>query len=81
MKIKPFKSHLRSLINKRDIFCLFLVPKSALSAVIISAILILFEFKIFKDLWQINKKELFPITVTIVVAFTVSVDIGILTGL
>ncbi|OQV19905.1 Sodium-independent sulfate anion transporter [Hypsibius exemplaris] len=57
------------------------VPKAALSAVIMAAILILFEFKIFKDLWLINKKELVPILVTIIVAFTVSVDMGILSGI
>ncbi|GAU96474.1 hypothetical protein RvY_07913-1 [Ramazzottius varieornatus] len=57
------------------------VPKAALSAVIMAAILILFEFKIFRDLWLINKKELLSIGVTIIVSFTTSVDIGILSGI
>ncbi|GAU94763.1 hypothetical protein RvY_06482 [Ramazzottius varieornatus] len=56
------------------------VPKSSLSAVIIAAVLILFEFKIFTDLWRVNKMELLPLLVTIVVSFVTSVDYGILVG-
>ncbi|OQV12725.1 Sodium-independent sulfate anion transporter [Hypsibius exemplaris] len=56
------------------------IPKAALSAVIIVAVLILFDFKIFKELWHLSRKELIPVLLTIIISFTVGVDYGILAG-
>ena len=47
---------------------------------IIIAVLILFDFKIFKELWQVSRKELLPVIATIIISFTVGVDSGILAG-
>lgn len=57
------------------------VPRSALGAVIICAVSAMFEFKIFKDLWLLNKKELLPLTATITVSLFYGVDSGILVGI
>ncbi|XP_055328612.1 sodium-independent sulfate anion transporter-like [Paramacrobiotus metropolitanus] len=57
------------------------VPKAALGAVIICAVSVMFEFKIFRDLWLLNKKELIPLIMTIAVGVIFGVDFGLLAGI
>ncbi|OQV20249.1 Sodium-independent sulfate anion transporter [Hypsibius exemplaris] len=57
------------------------VPRAALGAIIICAVSVMFEFKIFRDLWLLNRKELLPLTVTIAVSLFFGVDYGLLAGI
>ena len=57
------------------------VPKAALGAIIICAVSMMFEFKIFRDLWRLNKKELLPLTATILISLFFGVDFGLLAGI
>ncbi|KAJ6643611.1 Sodium-independent sulfate anion transporter [Pseudolycoriella hygida] len=56
------------------------IPKAALSAVIISAVIFMIEYEVVKPLWRCNKRELLPGAVTFIVSLIVGVEIGLLGG-
>ncbi|GAU91106.1 hypothetical protein RvY_03425 [Ramazzottius varieornatus] len=57
------------------------VPKAALGAVIVVAVLILLDFKIFKELWATRKAELVPLAGTILSSLFLGLDTGFLIGI
>lgn len=56
------------------------IPKAALSAVIISAVIFMIEYEVVKPLWRCNKRELLPGAVTFILSLVVGVEIGLLAG-
>lgn len=56
------------------------IPKAALSAVIISAVIFMIEYEVLKPLWRCNKRELLPGAVTFTLSLIVGVEIGLLGG-
>lgn len=56
------------------------IPKAALSAVIISAVIFMIEYEVVKPLWRCNKRELLPGAVTFILSLIVGVEIGLLAG-
>ncbi|XP_012891720.1 PREDICTED: sodium-independent sulfate anion transporter [Dipodomys ordii] len=55
------------------------IPKSALAAVIITAVAPLFDTKIFRTLWRVKRLDLLPLGVTFLLSFW-EVQYGILAG-
>lgn len=56
------------------------IPKAALSAVIISAVIFMIEYEVIRPLWRCNKRELIPGAVTFVLSLAVGVELGLLAG-
>lgn len=56
------------------------IPKAALSAVIISAVIFMIEYEVVKPLWRCNKRELLPGAVTFILSLIFGVEIGLLGG-
>ncbi|XP_016969700.1 sodium-independent sulfate anion transporter isoform X2 [Drosophila rhopaloa] len=56
------------------------IPKAALSAVIISAVIFMIEFEVIKPLWRCSRRELLPGAITFVMSLGVGVEIGLLLG-
>lgn len=56
------------------------IPRAALSAVIISAVIFMIEYEVVKPLWKCSKRELFTVTLTLVLSLLVGVEIGLLSG-
>ncbi|XP_032575040.1 sodium-independent sulfate anion transporter isoform X2 [Drosophila sechellia] len=56
------------------------IPKAALSAVIISAVIFMIEFEVIKPLWRCSRRELLPGAITFVMSLAVGVEIGLLLG-
>ncbi|XP_055638948.1 sodium-independent sulfate anion transporter isoform X2 [Toxorhynchites rutilus septentrionalis] len=56
------------------------IPKAALSAVIISAVIFMIEYEVIRPLWRCNKRELIPGAVTFVLSLGVGVELGLLAG-
>ncbi|XP_054736000.1 sodium-independent sulfate anion transporter isoform X1 [Anastrepha obliqua] len=56
------------------------IPKAALSAVIISAVIFMIEFEVVKPLWRCSRRELLPGAITFVVSLAIGVEIGLLLG-
>lgn len=56
------------------------IPKAALSAVIISAVIFMIEFEVVKPLWRCSRRELFPGAITFIFSLTLGVEIGLLLG-
>ncbi|ALC44993.1 CG6928 [Drosophila busckii] len=56
------------------------IPKAALSAVIISAVIFMIEFEVIKPLWRCSRRELLPGAITFVLSLAVGVEIGLLLG-
>ncbi|XP_055609114.1 sodium-independent sulfate anion transporter [Uranotaenia lowii] len=56
------------------------IPKAALSAVIISAVIFMIEYEVIRPLWRCNKRELIPGAVTFVLSLIVGVELGLLAG-
>ncbi|XP_017487778.1 PREDICTED: sodium-independent sulfate anion transporter [Rhagoletis zephyria] len=56
------------------------IPKAALSAVIISAVIFMIEFEVIKPLWRCSRRELLPGAITFVVSLAIGVEIGLLLG-
>lgn len=56
------------------------IPKAALSAVIISAVIFMIEYEVIRPLWRCNKRELIPGAVTFVLSLVVGVELGLLAG-
>ncbi|KAG8507495.1 Sodium-independent sulfate anion transporter [Galemys pyrenaicus] len=57
----------------------YYIPKSALAAVIIMAVVPLFDTKIFQTLWRVKRLDLLPLSVTFLLCFW-EVQYGILAG-
>uniref|UniRef100_A0A182S6L0 STAS domain-containing protein n=1 Tax=Anopheles maculatus TaxID=74869 RepID=A0A182S6L0_9DIPT len=56
------------------------IPKAALSAVIISAVIFMIEYEVIRPLWRCSKRELIPGAVTFVLSLIVGVELGLLAG-
>lgn len=56
------------------------IPKAALAAVIISAILFMVEYNVVKPMWRAKKLDLVPGVGTFVLCLTLPIELGILTG-
>ncbi|XP_047529589.1 sodium-independent sulfate anion transporter-like [Vanessa atalanta] len=56
------------------------IPKAALAAVIISAILFMVEYDVIKPMWRAKKLDLIPGVGTFVLCLTLPIELGILTG-
>ncbi|XP_045497084.1 sodium-independent sulfate anion transporter isoform X2 [Colias croceus] len=56
------------------------IPKAALAAVIISAILFMVEYDVVKPMWRAKKLDLIPGLTTFVLCLALPIEMGILTG-
>ncbi|XP_072931591.1 sodium-independent sulfate anion transporter isoform X2 [Epargyreus clarus] len=56
------------------------IPKAALAAVIISAILFMVEYDVIKPMWRAKKLDLVPGVGTFILCLTLPIELGILTG-
>lgn len=61
-------------------FCKY-IPKSALSAVIISACISTIDYRIVPKVWRVQKVGLIPMFVTFITSFVVGIEYGILIGI
>ncbi|XP_021270762.1 sodium-independent sulfate anion transporter isoform X3 [Numida meleagris] len=68
---------LLSLAYLTSIFCY--IPKAALAAVIISAVVPMFDARIFRTLWRVKRLDLVPLCVTFLLCFW-EVQYGIMAG-
>ncbi|KAJ3644901.1 hypothetical protein Zmor_022600 [Zophobas morio] len=59
----------------------FYVPKATLAAVIICAMIYLFEYESFAIIWKNKKLDMIPFLVTLICCLTISLDYGILIGI
>ncbi|KAK3091412.1 hypothetical protein FSP39_019726 [Pinctada imbricata] len=59
----------------------YYIPKAALSAVIISAVIQMVDYKIVMTLWRVNKIDLLPHVVTFVASLAIGIEYGILIGI
>ncbi|CAK8692818.1 unnamed protein product [Clavelina lepadiformis] len=57
----------------------YFIPKAALAAVIISAVIFMIDFATIRRLWQVNKIDLIPLAVTFLVCFW-EIPYGIIAG-
>lgn len=58
----------------------FYIPKAALAAVIISAVMQMVDFRIVKKLWKTSKIDLIPLFVTFLASLGVGIEYGIIIG-
>ncbi|KAK5640923.1 hypothetical protein RI129_009470 [Pyrocoelia pectoralis] len=58
----------------------YYIPKSSLSAVLISAVVFMVDYKIVPKLWRTNKFELLVTFVTFIISLVFSVEQGLLVG-
>lgn len=56
------------------------IPKAALSAVIISAVVFMIEYEVIRPLWRCSRRELLPGAVTFTLSLAIGVEIGLLAG-
>lgn len=56
------------------------IPRAALSAVIISAVIFMIEYEVIKPLWRCSRREVLTVTLTLVLSLLVGVEIGLLSG-
>lgn len=56
------------------------IPRAALSAVIISAVIFMIEYEVVKPLWRCSRREVLTVTLTLVLSLVVGVEIGLLSG-
>lgn len=56
------------------------IPRAALSAVIISAVIFMIEYEVIKPLWRCSRRELLTVSVTLLLSLCVGVEIGLLSG-
>ncbi|PVD37444.1 hypothetical protein C0Q70_00034 [Pomacea canaliculata] len=57
------------------------IPKAALAAVIIMAVLPMFDYRMFLSLWRTSKWDLFIHVVTFILSFVIGIEYGILIGI
>ncbi|XP_063972585.1 sodium-independent sulfate anion transporter-like [Diachasmimorpha longicaudata] len=60
---------------------LYYIPKSALAAVIIAAVLFMVEFHVIKPMWRTKKIDLVPAAVTFICCLFVNLELGIVIGI
>ncbi|CAA9999128.1 unnamed protein product [Nesidiocoris tenuis] len=58
----------------------YYIPKAALAAVIICAVIFMIEYEVIKPMWRASKRDILPMLVTFVVCLISGVEIGILVG-
>jgi len=56
------------------------IPRAALSAVIISAVIFMIEYEIIPALWRCSRRELLPGAITFILSLWMGVEIGLLAG-
>ncbi|KAG5680807.1 hypothetical protein PVAND_010292 [Polypedilum vanderplanki] len=56
------------------------IPRAALSAVIISAVIFMIEYEVIKPLWRCSRRELFTVALTLILSLLIGVEIGLLSG-
>lgn len=56
------------------------IPRAALSAVIISAVIFMIEYEVIKPLWKCSRRELLTVSVTLILSLCIGVEIGLLSG-
>jgi solute carrier family 26 (sodium-independent sulfate anion transporter), member 11 len=56
------------------------IPRAALSAVIISAVIFMIEYEVVKPLWRCSRREVLTVTLTLVLSLCVGVEFGLLSG-
>jgi solute carrier family 26 (sodium-independent sulfate anion transporter), member 11 len=56
------------------------IPRAALSAVIISAVIFMIEYEVVKPLWRCSRREVLTVMLTLVLSLCVGVEIGLLSG-
>ncbi|CAL1531225.1 unnamed protein product [Lymnaea stagnalis] len=59
----------------------YYIPKSALAAVIIAAVLPMVEYHVVVQLWRANKWDLIPYSITFICSLLVGIEYGILIGI
>ncbi|KAG8306811.1 hypothetical protein J6590_038752 [Homalodisca vitripennis] len=58
----------------------YFIPKAALAAVIISAVIFMIEYEVVKPMWRSSKKDLIPTIATFLLCLLIGVEYGILVG-
>jgi len=58
----------------------YFIPKAALAAVIISAVIFMIEYEIVKPMWKSSRKDLIPTFATFILCLGIGVELGILVG-
>jgi len=58
----------------------FFIPKASLAAVIICAVIFMVEYEVIKPMWKASRKDLVPMTATLIACLFLGVEIGILLG-
>lgn len=56
------------------------IPRAALSAVIISAVIFMIEYEVVRPLWRCSRRELITVTLTLVISLLIGVELGLLAG-
>ncbi|KAG8277260.1 hypothetical protein J6590_047134 [Homalodisca vitripennis] len=59
----------------------YYIPRSSISAVLIVSSIYMIDTRIIRKMWLLNKKDLLPYTVTVVVGLTFGVEKGIIFGI
>ncbi|CAL1540614.1 unnamed protein product, partial [Lymnaea stagnalis] len=59
----------------------YYIPKSALAAVIIAAVIQMVEYHVVVQLWKANKLDLVPFVITFVCSLIIGIEYGILIGI
>ncbi|XP_044253545.1 sodium-independent sulfate anion transporter-like [Tribolium madens] len=58
----------------------YYIPRSTLAAILISAIITMFDYEIFPKLWKCNKFDFFLTLATLIIGVCYGVEIGIIAG-
>lgn len=56
------------------------IPRAALAAVIISAVIFMIEYEVVRPLWRCSRRELLPGAITFILSLCVGVEFGLLAG-
>lgn len=56
------------------------IPRAALSAVIISAVIFMIEYEVIRPLWRCSRRELLTVSVTLILSLFIGVELGLLAG-
>ena len=59
----------------------YYIPKAALAAVIISAVIFMIEYEVLAPMWRSKRKDLIPTIVTFLACLLLGVEIGIVIGI
>uniref|UniRef100_A0A336MDT4 CSON010425 protein n=1 Tax=Culicoides sonorensis TaxID=179676 RepID=A0A336MDT4_CULSO len=59
----------------------FYIPKAALSAIIISAVIFMVDFEIIMPVYRSKRKDLIPMSITFISCLLLRIDLGILIGI